>query len=151
MHIYDFMRQQQIAEITNQGDYEAEITQIATSNGFIAVLRRLAKTIDVYSLTRCAEFSTCVPDFSITSATLKALGVRYFSPEGIVTDDDHPEVLFIKCLGSLIILDVDNKERIHLLDEIVSPATAVKNYQVALSRKRMLIAAYPNYLIEYSL
>lgn len=37
------------------------------------------------------------------------------------------------------------------MDEIVSPATAVKNFQVALSKKRMLIAAYPNYLIEYSL
>ena len=151
VHIYDFMRQQQIAEITNQGDYEAEITQIATSNGFIAVLRKMAKTIDVYSLAKCGEFSTCVPDFSITSNTLKALGVNYFSPEGIVTDDEHPEVLFIKCLGSLIILDVDNKEKIHLLDEIVSPATAVRNFQVALSKKRMVIAAYPNYLIEYSL
>lgn len=27
----------------------------------------------------------------------------------------------------------------------------MRNFQVALSRKRMLIAAYPNYLIEYSL
>lgn len=54
------------------------------------MLRRLAKTIDVYSLAKCAEFSTCVPDFSITYATLKALGVSYFSPEGIVTDDEHP-------------------------------------------------------------
>jgi len=108
-HIYDFGRQQLIAEITYQGDYEAEITNIASSNGFLYVLRKYAKTIDVFSLAKCAEFSTCKPDFSITYATLKGLGIRYFSPEGIVTDRLHPEVLFIKCQGSLIILDIDNK------------------------------------------
>jgi hypothetical protein len=151
VHIYDFLRQKLIAEISYRGDFEAEITSIASSNGFLYTLRKLAKTIDVYSLAKCSEFSTCTPDFSITYATLKAFGIRYFSPEGIVTDYQHPEVLFIKCQGSLIILDIDNKEKIHLLDEIISPATGVRNYQVALSRDRLLIAAYPNYLYEYSL
>lgn len=54
IHIYDFMRQLLIAEVTYQGDYEAEITAIASSNGFLYALRRLAKTIDVYSLAKCA-------------------------------------------------------------------------------------------------
>lgn len=59
--------------------------------------------------------------------------------------------MFIKCLGSLIILDVDNKEKIHLLDEIVSPPTAVQNFRVAVSKTRMVIVAYPNLIYEYSL
>jgi hypothetical protein len=54
-------------------------------------------------------------------------------------------------MESLIILDIDNKEKLHLLDEIISPATAVRNYQVAVSKSRLLISAYPNYLYEYSL
>lgn len=109
IHIYDFMRQLLIAEITYQGDYDAEITSIASSNGFLYALRKYAKTIDVYNLATCADYSTCKPDFSITYATLKGLGIKYFSPEGMVTDPLHPEVIFIKCLGSLIILDIDNK------------------------------------------
>lgn len=60
-------------------------------------------------------------------------------------------MLFIKCLGSLIILDIDNKQKLHLLDEIVSPPTGIQNYQVAVSKTRMLISAYPNHLYEYSL
>lgn len=62
----------------------------------------------MYSFSKCAS-GTCVPDFSIDSKTAKALGVGYFSPQGIVTDPKHPEVLFIQCLGSLVILDIDNK------------------------------------------
>jgi hypothetical protein len=79
-------------------------------------VRRQAKVIDVYSLAKCAEFSTCKPEFNITSSTLKAFNINYFTPIAVVTDNTHPEVMFIKCLGSLIILDVDNKEKIHLLD-----------------------------------
>ena len=79
-------------------------------------MRQYAKTVDVYSLAKCAEFSTCTPDFSITPGTLKYFGVNYFAPLKVVTDIEHPEVMFIKCLGSVIILDVDNKEKLHLLD-----------------------------------
>jgi hypothetical protein len=151
IYIYDFTANKLVAEIVYQGDYEAEVTQIATSNGFLYALRKYAKTIDVYSLSKCIEFSTCKPDFSISYATLKALGIRYFSPEKIVTDTQHPEVIFIQCLGSLIILDIDNKEKIHLLDEIVSIPTGIRNYQIAVSKTRLLIAAYPNHLYIYSL
>lgn len=42
--------------------------------------------------------------------------ISYFSPLAVVTDSQHPEVMFIKCIGKLIILDVDNKEQLHLLD-----------------------------------
>lgn len=87
----------------------------------------------------------------MTSATLKGLGINYFTPVGITTDISHPEVMFIRCLGSLIILDVDNKERITLLDEIVSPPTAVQDFRVALSKTRMVLVAYPNLIYEYSL
>jgi hypothetical protein len=108
------------------------------------VVRRQAKAVDAFSLAKCAEYSTCKPEFSVTSSTLKGFGINYFTPVGIVTDREHPEVMFIKCLGSLIILDVDNKEKIHLLDEIVSPPTAVQNFRVAVSKTRMVLVAYPN-------
>lgn len=90
VNIYDYTRKSKIAEITYKGDYEAEITSVASSNGFLYVLRKYAKTIDVYNLAQCALYSTCTPDFSITYATLKGLGVKYFSPVGIVTDTQHP-------------------------------------------------------------
>lgn len=100
---------------------------------------------------KCVEFSTCKPEFSITSSTLKAFQINYFTPIGIVTDKEHPEVMFIKCLGSVIILDVDNKEKIHLLDEIVSPPTGVVNYRVAVSKTRLVLVAYPDFIYEYTL
>lgn len=40
---------------------------------------------------------------------MKGLGINYFAPIAVETDVDHPEVMFIKCLGSVILLDVDNK------------------------------------------
>ena len=116
LHIYDYYGTKQVAEIIYEGGLEAEITHISSSNGFLYVLRKLAKTIDVYSLTKCHEYSTCRPDFSITQSTMKGMGVNYFTPEKVVTDALHPEVMFIQCLGSLIILDVDNKEKLHLMD-----------------------------------
>ena len=59
--------------------------------------------------------------------------------------------MFIKCLGSVLILDVDNKERIHLLDEIVSPPTAVNGFKISVSKTSMAIVAYPDLVYEYSL
>ena len=97
------------AEVLYKGEYEAKVSHLATSNGFLYVTRPLAKVIDVYSLRKCADFSTCKPDFSITKDTLNSFKIKYFAPVKVVTDDQHPEVIFIKCLGSLIILDIDNK------------------------------------------
>lgn len=82
---------------------------------------------------------------------MKAFKINYFSPYEVVTDRMHPEVMFIKCLGALIILDVDNKEKLHLLDEIIYDPTLVSNYNVAVSRSRLIISAYPDLVYEYSL
>ncbi len=97
------------------GGYEAQIASVSSSNGFLYVVRNFVKTIDVFSLSKCEEYSVCRPEFSITSETLKQFKINYFSPIEVVTDRWHPEVMFIKCLGALIILDVDNKEKLHLL------------------------------------
>ena len=59
--------------------------------------------------------------------------------------------MFIQCLGSVLILDIDNKERIHLLDEIVSPPTGVNGYHISVSKESMAIVAYPDMVYEYSL
>jgi hypothetical protein len=37
-------------------------------------------------------------------------------------------VLFIQCRGSIVVLDVDNRERMVLLDEVVSEGTANEYY-----------------------
>ena len=48
-------------------------------------------------------------------------------------------------------MDIDNKEKIHLLDEIISAPTKVNNFNVAISRNRMVIVAYPNLVYEYNM
>jgi len=84
-------------------------------------------------------------------SVMKSLGVDYFAPQQIITDVQHPEIIFIKCLGSLIVLDVDNKNKIHLMDVINSAATREQYYKVAVNKYRMVIAAQPNIIEEYSL
>jgi hypothetical protein len=54
-------------------------------------------------------------------------------------------------LGSLIILDVDNKKKIHLLDEITSTATKDSYFRVAVNKYRMLLVSQPNIIEEYDL
>jgi len=82
---------------------------------------------------------------------MRQFKINYFTPLEVVTDTQHPEVMFIKCLGAVIILDVDNKEKLHLLDEIISEPTLVTLYNVAVSKTRMVITAYPDMVYEYSL
>ena len=54
VHIYDFGRQRIIAEISYEGGYDAEVTSVAASNEFLYVVRKQAKTVDVFSLAKCA-------------------------------------------------------------------------------------------------
>lgn len=82
---------------------------------------------------------------------MRGFKINYFTPLQVVTDAMHPEVMFIKCLGALIILDVDNKEKLTLLDEIIYDPTLVSNYNVAVNEKRLIISAYPDLVYEYSL
>ena len=82
---------------------------------------------------------------------MKPLGVDYFSPQKLITDATHPEVLFIECLGSIVILDINNSEQMVLLDEIVSPDTLNKFYRIAVNYKRMIFVSDPDIIYEYSL
>lgn len=43
LRIYDYLKQKLIAELVYSGDFDAEITSIASSNGFIYVLRKYVK------------------------------------------------------------------------------------------------------------
>jgi len=85
------------------------IGDVENSNGYLYVLMPYIKTINVYKLSSCHEFGSCELEFQIDAEALKPLGVDYFSPQEIFTDRSHPEVIFIKCRGSLLILDIDNK------------------------------------------
>jgi hypothetical protein len=82
---------------------------------------------------------------------MKGLGVDYFSPQQIITDTAHPEVLFIKCLGSLILLDVDNKKKLNLMDVITSAATRDPFFRVAVNKYRMILSTQPDIIEEYNL
>lgn len=53
IRIVDYSRHKYLMNITYVGHREAEITDIATSNGFLYVLRGAVKTIDVYRLKDC--------------------------------------------------------------------------------------------------
>lgn len=70
--------------------------------------------------------------------------MTYFAPEQIITDASHPEVLFLKCRGSILILDIDNKENLIVLDEIVSSATMNAFYRIAVNRRRMVVVSDPD-------
>ena len=77
--------------------------------------------------------------------------IEYFSPQKIVTDFMHPEVLFIQCLGSILILDVDNHEKVTVLDEIVSPVLTNRWYRITVNEMRMVVVSDPDFIMEYSL
>lgn len=64
----------------------------------------------------------------------------------------HPEVLFIKCRGSLLILDVDNKEDVKVLDEIVSAESTMSQfYRLAVNKDKLIIVAQPDIIDLYTL
>lgn len=60
-------------------------------------------------------------------------------------------MLFIKCLGSVVIVDVDNKEKLSVLDVIESEATSNIYFRVALSADRLVIVSNPDIVDVYSL
>ena len=101
------------------------------------------KTINAYKLQKCQDF-VCPLEFMIDAKRLKPLGVTYFAPVELITTRHHPEVLFLKSLGSVIILDVDNKDNIILLDEIFSPSIVDTRYRLAVNRDYMVIVSAPN-------
>lgn len=68
-----------------------------------------------------------------------------------MTDHNHPEVLFIRCRGSIIILDIDNWERIVKLDEIVSDATSSMHYRIAVNKNKLVVVSDPDTINIYSL
>jgi hypothetical protein len=118
-----FDTSQRFGTITYPEGFEGEVGDLAVSNGILFVTLPSMKRIDAYYLKFC-EATECPLGFSITASTLRPLGVEYFAPRRIRTTRVHPEVIFIECLDSIIILDVDNKDNILLLKELNSTATA---------------------------
>lgn len=68
---------------------EGEITNLATSNGYLYLTIPKIKTIYAYKLSQCSEFE-CKRAFTIDSKVMKALGVAYFSPKEVITTREHP-------------------------------------------------------------
>ena len=60
-------------------------------------------------------------------------------------------MLFIKCLGSIIILDVDNHMNLVLLEELYSPAILKYDYQMIANERYLVVVAAPDIIEEYSL
>lgn len=50
VRMIDFIRHKIVTNITYEGHQEAEIHDVASSNGYLYVLRKNIKTIDVYNL-----------------------------------------------------------------------------------------------------
>ena len=74
--------------------------------------------------------------------------MEYFAPRRIRTTRKHPEVIFIECLDSVVVLDVDNRDNILLLKELITPATQSMKFQLAINEQFMVMAA-PNLIEEY--
>lgn len=77
----DFVRHKIVTNISYVGHQEAEISHIASSNGYLYVLRKNVKTIDVYNLKKCKENLKCTLEFSIDKDSMRNIGIDYFSPQ----------------------------------------------------------------------
>lgn len=150
VYIIDFIKHQRLATIELPKGYEGYVGDIATSNGILFLLLPYMKTILAYRLDECIE-ATCKLSFSIDHTALKSQGVDFFSPTDIVTTRHHPEVLFIQCYGSVIILDVDNRNNLILLDELYSHAINRNDYKLAVNERFLVVVAAPDMIEEYSL
>ena len=126
---------------------EGEVGSLAVSNGILFVTLPKIKQIDAYYLSQC-DGVECPLGFSITVESLRSLGLEYFAPRRIRTTRKHPEVIFIECLDSVVVLDVDNRDNILLLKEFITPATQSIKFQLAINEQFMVVAA-PNLIEEY--
>jgi hypothetical protein len=151
VRVIDYSYGFELLNITYFGHYEAEITDIATSNGFLYVLRGIVKTIDVYQIFQCERNVNCQPIFQINAETLRPFGVQYFGPQQLITDAAHPEVLFIRCKGEVIVLDIDNQNKMVLLREIKYSVTMNYFYRVAVNRRHLTIISDPDIVDLFSL
>ena len=77
----DFVRHKIVTNISYVGHQEAEISHIASSNGYLYVLRKNVKTIDVYNLKKCKENLKCTLEFSIDKDSMRNIDIYYFSPQ----------------------------------------------------------------------
>jgi len=106
---------------------------MAVSNGILFVTLPKIKQVDAYYLSQC-EGVECPLGFSLTVESVRKLGLEYFAPRRIRTTRAHPEVIFIECLDSVVVLDVDNRNNILLLKEMITPATQSMRFQLAVNR-----------------
>jgi hypothetical protein len=150
IYVIDFIKHQQIGIIELPEGYEGHVGSMSVTNGILFVTLPYMKTIQAYHLNRCTIFP-CPMSFSIDSKSLRPLGIDYFAPMQIVTTRYHPEVLFIKCLGSIIILDVDNNDSLILLDELYSHAIIMNDYKLAVNERYLVVVAAPDMIEEYNI
>jgi hypothetical protein len=150
INVIDFIKHQQLGTIVLPEGYEGYVGSMSVTNGILFVTLPYMKTIQAYHLKRCTIFP-CPLSFSIDLKTLKPLGIDYFAPVQIVTSRYHPEVLFIKCLGSIVILDVDNRDNLILLDELYSHAIIKNDYKLAVNERFLVVVAAPDMIEEYSI
>lgn len=69
-----------------------------------------------------------------------------------MTEFPHPEVLFIKCKGSVLILDIDNKDEVTVLDEIISSeSTMSPHFRIAVNKDKLIIVSEPDIIDLYTL
>lgn len=56
---FNSFRHRNTFNITYYGQQEAEITSLSASNGYLYVLRKSVKTIDVYKIAKCEMQQGC--------------------------------------------------------------------------------------------
>lgn len=112
--LFWFSTSQRYGSISYPDDLTGEVGGLAVSNGILFVTLPKIKQIDAYYLSAC-DGTTCPLGFSLTVETVRKLGVEYFAPRRVRTTREHPEVIFVECLDSVLVLDVDNPRNVVLL------------------------------------
>lgn len=146
--MFYFSSSDRFGTITYPEGLEGQISNMAVSNGILFVTLPKVKKIDAYRLDRCTP-QECPVEFSITASVLRPLGVSYFAPRRVRTTREHPEVLFIECLDSVLILDVDNQDRISLLKELMTDGTQKGEFELAVNKNYLVIVSLPSLIEEY--
>ena len=135
-------------------NFSGLITHIQFLGEFLVVTCKYSKAIYFYDMIRCEDHGVCDrPTFTIDTAMMKRLDVRYFAPLQVEVSDSHPYVLFIQNMDSVIIVDF-SLSGLKLLGQINSPATKELGYngwKMSINRESLVIVNAPDIIEEYTL
>lgn len=89
------------------------------SGKYMFIILKYVKTVQIYDLELVVE-GIDEPSCEITHLLMYRLGVKYFSPEHVKTSGFFPNVLFVKTIDTIVVLDL-NRECVPKLLGVLNP------------------------------